>query len=287
MNYILAELGIEINFKYEYALRRMKDYKSEFGGTHIRINIEYDDNIILPEYEMQIPFQWRFYWLKFADGGYGSFRTLTNSDYIIFFARWNADATEVTIKIADVTRFKGGIGSDIREFSYVGEIINIILPFHNRIVMHSSALSLNNHGIAFSAPSGTGKSTHANTWKRLYPDCIAINDDTPIVYNNGNGFHLYGSPWSGKTEINTNISVPLDAIVCLAQDTTNHIEKISPKVSFPFMLNEIKISPLEEREDMKMSILADILTNTNVYMLGCLPDDEAAIICKEKIWKEM
>ncbi len=287
MKYTLAELGIEIDFKYEHALRRMKDYKSEFGGTHIRINIEYDNNIVLPEYEEQIPFQWRFYWLKFADGGHGAFRTIPNTEYIIFFARWNADATEVTVKIADVSHFEGGIGNDIREFSYIGEILHIILPFHNRLILHSSAIALENHGIAFSATSGTGKSTHAATWKRLFPGCVAINDDTPIVYNNGNGLRLYGSPWSGKTTINSNISAPLDAIVCLAQDKTNHIEKISPRISFPFMLNETKVSPLEEREECKFAILTDILTNTNVYMLGCLPNDEAAIICKEKIWKEM
>lgn len=286
MRYSLAELGIEVNLKYDYAIRRMRDYQSAFGGTHIRINIEHDNNIILPEYEEQIPYQWRFYWLKFDDGSYGAFRTLIDSDYIIFFARWNKDVTEVTLKMADVTPI-GGASMEIREFSYLGELLQIILPFHKRMVLHSSAVALENHGIAFSAPSGTGKSTHATSWKRLFPECTAINDDTPIIYNNGSGIHIYGSPWSGKTEINANISVPLDAIVCLAQDEINHIERISPRISLPFLLNETKVSPLKQREDFKFSILTDILSNTNVYMLGCRPDDKAAIICKEKIWKEM
>ena len=286
MRYLLAELGIEINFKYDYALRRMKDYQSEFGETHIRINIEYDDNIILPEYEEQIPYQWRFYWLRFSDGSFGAFRTLDNSNYIINFVRWNADATEVNIKIADVTRFKG-VGSDIREFSYVGDVLQLILPFHNRIVLHSSALSLDNCGVAFSAPSGTGKSTHASLWKGLFTDCIAINDDTPIVYNNGNGVYLYGSPWSGKTDINANISSPLKAIVCLSKGKENHIERISAKSSLPFLINETRLSPLREREDKKISILCDIISSTNIYSLSCLANDEAAIMCKEKIWKEM
>ncbi|MBQ6999161.1 MAG: hypothetical protein IJN62_05175 [Clostridia bacterium] len=286
MRYIIAELGIELNLKYDYANRRMKDYKSEFGGTHIRINIEEDNAIVLPEYTEQIPYQFKNYWLKFADDSFGAFRTLVNSDYIIFFARWNKDATEATIKMADVTRF-GGKRMELREFSYVGEVLRFMLPFHNRMVLHSSALALDNHGVAFSAVSGTGKSTHANAWKRLFPDCIAINDDAPVVYNNGSGFRLYGQPWSGKTAINANISAPLDAIVCLYQDKTNHIEQIPPRKSFPFLLDGTVPTPLNEREERKISILSDVISNTKIYMLGCLPDNEAAIICKEKIWKEM
>ncbi len=188
--------------------------------------------------------------------------------------------------MADVISF-GGSPMELREFTYLGELMNIIMPFHNRVILHSSAIALDNHGIAFSARPGTGKSTHTATWRRLFPDCTAINDDTPIVYNNGEGFRIYGSPWSGKTEINANISAPLDAIVCLAQDSTNHIERITPRVSIPFLLNEIKCSPLKDREELKISILSDILSSTKVYTLGCLPDDEAATICKEKIWKEM
>lgn len=286
MIYSLAGLGIEVNVKYDYALRRMKDYESEFGGTHIRINIIEDNNIVLPDYTELSPYQFRFFWAKFSDGTYGAFRTLNiNSPYIIFLAKWNIDATEITLKMADVSKF--GVTNETREYGYLGELMHIIMPFHNRIVLHSSALSLYNHGIAFSAQPGTGKSTHANTWKRLYPDCITINDDTPIVYNDGNGFRIYGSPWSGKTEFNANISAPLDAIVCLSQDKTNHIESIPPRISFPFLFKETKTSFFKEREELKLSLLCDIITNTKIYSLGCLPNDEAAIICKEKIWKEM
>ncbi len=287
MIYSVAKLGIEVNFKYDYALRRMKEYNSEFGGTRIRINIEEDNNIILPDYERQIPYRHGFYWFLYSDGSCGMMRTLINSDYIVFFAKWNREATEVTIKMADVTRFKNGIAADILEFSYVGLMMQIILPYHNRLVLHSSALSCDNHGIAFSAPSGTGKSTHANTWKRLFPSCVAINDDTPIVYNDGSGYRLYGSPWSGKTEINANISAPLNAIVCLKQDSVNHIEKIPPRMSMPFLLHEVRTTPLNIREEHKLSLLSDIIASTNIYMLGCRPDEEAAIICKDKILKEM
>ncbi len=285
MRYLIADLSIDVNLEYEYAIRRMRDYKSEFGGTHIRINIERDNNIVLPEYERFLPYQFRFNWLEFADGSFGAYRTLINSDYIIFFARWNKDATEVTIKMADVSHLKGGVSMDIREFSYLGEILQIILPYHNRLILHSSAIMLDGQGFAFTAPSGTGKSTHTEAWRKLYKNCVAINDDTPVVYNNGKGFYLYGCPWSGKTEINANICAPLSAIVCLEQGKENIIEKISPRQSFPFIWNELRCTPFAEREDAKLSVLSDILTTTDVYRLSCLPNDEAVTVCKDKIWK--
>lgn len=287
MRYVISDLGIDVNLEYEYAIRRMKDYESEFGGTHIRINIERDDNIILPEYTKRYPFQFRFHWLRFADGGFGAYRTLTNSDHIIFFARWNRDATEISLKMADVSHFENGVGMDIREFSYLGEIMQITLPFHNRLILHSSAICLDGQGFAFTAPSGTGKSTHTSSWRRLCEGCIAINDDTPIAYNDGTGFMLYGSPWSGKTEINANICAPLSALVCLERGEVNSIEPIPPRVSFPYIWYELWHTPLKEREDKVLTLLTDILTNTDVYKLSCLPDDEAVAVCKEKIWKEV
>lgn len=286
MKYTIAELGIEVNPKYDLAIRRMKDYQSEFGGTHIRINIEYDNRIELPPYKEITPFQSSFYWVRFDNGDFGAFRTLINSSYIIFYVRWNESAAEAVVKIADVTPW-GGVENEIREFSYLGEIMHILLPFHNRLVLHSSALILENNGVAFSAPSGTGKSTHAESWKRLFPECVAINDDTPIVFNNGGDLRIYGSPWSGKTEINANISAPLKAVVCLEQARENRIERISPVASVPFLLHEVKYTPLKEREERKISVLTDVISNAKIYKFGCRPDDEAAVMCKEKIWKEM
>lgn len=286
MRYSIAELGIEINFKYEHAIRRMKEYKSEFGGTHIRINISRDDNIAIPEYTEISPKVSSVYWVKFANGDFGGFRTLLDSDYVILFARWNADATEVEIKMADYEHL-GGASLELREFSYVGEILHSILPFHGRLMLHSSSVALDNYGVAFSAPSGTGKSTHSQFWKELFDGCVAINDDTPLIYNNGNGFNICGSPWSGKDGINNNISVPLRAIVCLNRDDHNHIERISPRISFPFLMNETKFTGLYQFESKRLSLLTDVLSSVNVYSLGCLPDKNAAITCKEKIWNEV
>lgn len=285
MKYVLANLGIEVNLKYELAIRRMKDYQSEFGGTHIRINIEYDNNIQLPPYEKLTVAKFNYNWLEFDNGDFGVYRK-SAPGYVSAFARWNKDATEINLKLADVSA-SGGYPMDFREFSYIGELLQILLPFHGRMVLHSSSIELDGHGLAFSAPSGTGKSTHTSMWRNMFKNCNAINDDTPIVYNNGNGFFICGSPWSGKTEINANICAPLDAVVCLYQDKVNHIEKISPRISLPFLINEIRSTAISSREELKLSILTDLLSNTNIYRLGCLPNDDAVIICKENIWKEL
>jgi len=82
------------------------------------------------------------------------------------------------------------------------------LPMHNSILLHSVCIDINGVGVAFSAQSGTGKSTHLANWysllngtenmpKRLkallvdkdytieknsdYPDLKIVNGDKPII----------------------------------------------------------------------------------------------------------
>ena len=53
---------------------------------------------------------------------------------------------------------------------------------HNAMLIHSSAVSLDNEAYLFTAPSGTGKSTHTRLWREHFGErALMINDDKPIV----------------------------------------------------------------------------------------------------------
>ena len=81
---------------------------------------------------------------------------------------------------------------------------------YNRILIHGSALSMDQNGYLFIAPSGTGKSTHAALWRKVFKErVVMINDDKPLVYVNQNDIRVYGTPWDGKHHLSTNTSVQL------------------------------------------------------------------------------
>ena len=76
----------------------------------------------------------------------------------------------------------------------------------------------------FTAPSGTGKSTHTRLWREVFGDRVwMINDDKPMLRISENLVTAYGTPWNGKHHISRNASAPLKAIVQLNRGKENII----------------------------------------------------------------
>ena len=73
-----------------------------------------------------------------------------------------------------------------------------LLP-RDRLLMHGAALAWQGQAYLFTAPSGTGKSTHAMLWRRyLGSGAEVINGDKPLLHLPPDGpAVVYGSPWAG------------------------------------------------------------------------------------------
>ena len=107
---------------------------------------------------------------------------------------------------------------------------------YNVILMHGAAIAVNNKCFIFTAPSGTGKTTHILNWLKLYPDTIIVNGDKPLIDLDKK--IVYGTPWSGKEKMNTNCSVPLTGIVKLERGTENSLTKVEFKHMLPTLLQQ-------------------------------------------------
>ena len=56
------------------------------------------------------------------------------------------------------------------------------MPARDTLLFHGSALAADGVGYLFTAPSGTGKSTHARLWRELLGGRVRmINDDKPLL----------------------------------------------------------------------------------------------------------
>ncbi len=161
-------------------------------------------------------------------------------------------------------------------------------PDHGSLSLHASALVMDGGAYLFSAPSGTGKSTHARLWQQRFGDRVTvINDDKPALRIVDGVCHAFGTPWCGKHQINANISAPLKALVFLKRGDRNDIRRLSGKEVFGRVLEQCLCVINTPGQMMNlMDILDKLLRTTPVYELACTIDEQAAQLVYDTVNKE-
>ena len=153
------------------------------------------------------------------------------------------------------------------------------------VLFHAAAVSLDGKGYMFLGKSGTGKSTHAGLWLQNLQGVELMNDDNPAVRVKADGTAVvYGTPWSGKTPCYRNVSAPVGGIVLLSQAPYNKITRLSGIGAYAAIVPSIS----GKRWDSKLADgLHDtentLASNIPVWHLDCLPDADAARLCKDTI----
>lgn len=161
------------------------------------------------------------------------------------------------------------------------------LVSENIILFHGSALAMDGKGYLFTAPSGTGKSTHAALWRKVFGErVIMINDDKPLLQITAKGATVYGTPWAGKANLQTNTSAPVAGIVLLHQAPANAIRSMTGREAYPRLLSQTH--RVENPQGLVHTLdLVQQLAKLPVYELGCTPTPEAALLaCRTLTQKE-
>ena len=153
------------------------------------------------------------------------------------------------------------------------------------VLFHAAVVSLEGRGYMFLGKSGTGKSTHARLWLENIPGTELMNDDNPAVRVKPDGTAVvYGTPWSGKTPCYRNVSAPLGGIVLLSQAPHNKIVQLKGIGAYAAVVPSISGKRWDERiADGLHETENALASNIPVWHLDCLPDANAALICKETI----
>ena len=152
------------------------------------------------------------------------------------------------------------------------------------LLIHASLVRQNGYGYAFTAKSGTGKSTHVSLWLRHIPGCDLMNDDNPIVRIIDGQPYIYGGPWSGKTPCYRNVKARLGVITRIDRAPANSVDRLAPIDAFASLLPSC--SSMKWDEDIFRRIcntVTKIVETTPIYTLHCLPNKEAAILCNKTI----
>lgn len=162
-----------------------------------------------------------------------------------------------------------------------------ILPY-DAVSLHASAVVSEGKAFLFMGKSGTGKSTHSALWIKHIGDTELLNDDNPIVRVIEGEAVVYGSPWSGKTPCYRNVSAPVVAMVRLKQGPRNRFEPKEDIAAFGAVLPGSSVLRQDRRlHDALCMTLAALIDSICVGELECLPDKEAAEVCRKGIFEEI
>ncbi len=170
------------------------------------------------------------------------------------------------------------------EYIMLSMVFMEIAMKHHFISIHGAAIKFQDEAIIFSAPSQTGKSTHASYWDQAF-SVEWINDDKPLIRIENEGVTVYGTPFSGKSKRNTNIHCPLKAIIFLKQGPSNHLSTLTDKEIFEELMINI-MRPTEEKDwHTVIDDLNQLINLVPIYRYEATHHIESARILKSHLYE--
>lgn len=170
------------------------------------------------------------------------------------------------------------------------EIFHAIrLPFlvlarrHGLYALHSASIDYKGQAFLFSAPSGTGKSTHVKLWEKA-GWARQLNGDLNLIGFHGGAPLVYGMPWCGTSGVFTTRTVPLGGIILLKRGRVNTVADISADCA-ALRVSQRLISPVWTKEMLteNLNFCKKLQEHTMIQELTCTPDLKAARVVRDKI----
>ncbi len=157
---------------------------------------------------------------------------------------------------------------------------------HHGLVLHASAIAHQGRAVLFSAPSGVGKSTHTQLWKKQFgaEQAVILNDDKPALRLLDQQWWVYGTPFSGNSDENRNQRCPLHAIVFLERSPCNSIRRLTVTEALPHCMNNLPRYRQMTNLNQIMARFNQLLPTVPVYLLSCNMEPEAAILAQNTLF---
>ncbi len=154
-------------------------------------------------------------------------------------------------------------------------------------LIHSASICYRDRAWLFSACSGTGKSTHAALWTKLWQNEIRnLNGDVNLLSIKNGIPTVHGIPWNGTSGIYDTGSLPLGGIIFLRRAGTDFIKELSNDQKILSFLQRL-ISPNWTEPLLKKQICFAENLFPEIFMaeLHCTPQPSAAETIRDEIDK--
>ena len=156
------------------------------------------------------------------------------------------------------------------------------LAKYQAFLMHSAVVAVDEKAYVFTAPSGTGKTTHIRLWLEMLGERVQVlNGDKPLYRFIDGVLYACGTPWQGKEHMGENIMRPVQGICFLEQSPENHIRTLSASEVTRRIFRQLLLPQEEDELDRYWALLEKMLDTVPFYLLECNREPEAARLSYE------
>ena len=214
-------------------------------------------------------------------------RTLTHAEPYLTETAGEADIV-ITSNPEELHKNQPHLSLDDCEYLSTGGSFYRQLLKHNGMLLHASAVVMDGYAYMFSAPCGTGKSTHTTMWREAfgYDRVLMLNDDKPALRLENGQWFAYGTPWSGKTDQNLNVRVPVGGVCVLRRGETDEIEPFGGARAVFNLLEQTARPNMPEARELLLELLDELLAKVPVWKLQCTPTTHAAQVSYQAMSEE-
>ena len=155
---------------------------------------------------------------------------------------------------------------------YIRIALECWLARHGYVSLHSAAVEINGEALAFTGPSGMGKSTRAEKMIQAL-GAELINGDRPLIGVRDR--MLYGVPWDGKEQCFRNVRYLLKAICEVRRSKSVYIREMSFSQRRKVLMRQC-FMPMWDTETaaIQMGSIARMSADLPIVRVFCGPEKE-------------
>ena len=153
---------------------------------------------------------------------------------------------------------------------------------YDTFLMHGAVVAVGERAWLFTAPSGTGKTTHIRLWLEHIDGSYVVNGDKPLLHI-GDEVTVYGTPWAGKEGMQKNTGVKLCGIVFLERSAGNSIERVPFSEVYPIMVQQSYRPDNKPALEQTLHLILELGRRIPLYRLKCNMLPEAALTAYEML----
>lgn len=154
------------------------------------------------------------------------------------------------------------------------------------LLFHCACIACRGKAILFTAPSGTGKSTQAELWKK-HRNAAIINGDRAAIRLIDGIPMAQGVPYLGSSDYCENQTLPIAAIVYLSQALETTVRRLQGYEAFSRIWEGISAEYWDRADMERISYVAEqTAAHIPVFHMPCTPDEDAVTVLEEALRKQ-